>query len=172
MSESDRLAGWLRPYRLRALLLRLLAGGLAWLALTEAAPGAWRYGLPIVVGVVLLSLYLLPPRRRPPAPLRVLLLTPILFWYSLLGGIDVALRVLRRRPRLDPGFIEIPLERPDGAEAIVLAYVLTLLPGSLVTAVERDRLCLHVIDLQLPTAELTRRVERYLRWALAPGEGA
>jgi multicomponent Na+:H+ antiporter subunit E len=150
---------------LTTLAVRLAAGTAGWLALTGEF-GSMRYGIPVVAALVAMSLLLLPPRPRLPL-WRVPLLLPWLFWESLRGGVDVALRAARPNMPLEPALIDIPLGDTDRRMRIALAYVLTLLPGTLAAKVGRDRIELHVIDRGMPTQQMARRLRRRLQWALA-----
>ncbi|RFA31034.1 hypothetical protein CAI21_03425 [Alkalilimnicola ehrlichii] len=151
---------------LRSALLRSCSMAFVWFAFTGWQLSALRYGVPIVVGVAALSLWMLPPRPRQSVYWRVIVLVPILFWYSLVGGFDVAQRAFRPSMPIRPDFIQVRLRSPKGAAAIVLAYVVTLLPGTLVATVRVRSFELHVIDTEMANVAMLRRVEALLRWAL------
>ncbi len=148
-------------------LVRALTVSAVWLALTGAPAGIWRYTVPVTVVVVGVSLALIPPHNHHASPLRLLALLPVLAWHALKGGVDVAARALRPNLPLQPDLVEVPLDLRDGSVAIALAFVVTLLPGTLVTQLGREGIVLHVIDRRLPVVATTRAVDRYLRWALA-----
>lgn len=170
-------AGWAgmrtagRQARLFDLAVRVGGFGLLWLALT-GEPDSWPYGLLAVFIACSASLVLLPPRRRVFRPLELISLVPVIVWYSLVGGGDVALRALRPSRPLDPALIEIPLPDNSDATAIALAYVLTLMPGTLVAAFTERGLVVHVVDRKRENQSMAIKLERSLRAALSTGVSA
>jgi multicomponent Na+:H+ antiporter subunit E len=78
---------------------------------------------------------------------------------SLRGGFDVAVRALRPRLDLQPGFVELPLGvRGDGPRALA-ALVVSLLPGTLAVRLGPESLTLHVIDLRRAVARDVARLD-------------
>jgi multicomponent Na+:H+ antiporter subunit E len=121
----------------RAAILALI-----WLALTRGE--ATLLGAAALPAACWLSLRLLPPHR----PLRLLPLVataPAFVWRSLLGGIDVARRALDPRLPLNPGWIEVAVDLPDGGR-VALGGQLSLMPGTLAAGSEGGRLLVHVLD--------------------------
>lgn len=91
-----------------------------------------------------LSLRLLPATR--PIRIRALLaIGPGFAWRSLLGGLDVARRAFDPRLPLDPGWIEVPVDLPEGGR-VALGGELSLMPGTLAAGSEGERLLVHVLD--------------------------
>lgn len=142
----------------RALLVRSLTLALLWWALTEGeAIGA--FGL-IVVALALAATFALAAPR--PGVLRLsglLRFLAVFFWESLRGGVDVAGRALALRPAIAPGIVEIPLLIPDEREQVLVAGVLSLVPGTVSAELEAERLRLHVLDHRLPVEETVRGIE-------------
>ena len=64
---------------------------------------------------------------------------------SVSGGIDVAKRAFSPRLRLNPGWVEIPSDLPDGAR-VALGAELSLMPGTLSAGSEEGRLLVHLLD--------------------------
>jgi multicomponent Na+:H+ antiporter subunit E len=83
---------------------------------------------------------------------------------SVLGGWDVARRVLERRPRIDPGYVDYETSLPTGPARHFYIGVISLLPGTLTTDVQGDRIVVHTIDVEADTtaalAELEAQVAR------------
>jgi multicomponent Na+:H+ antiporter subunit E len=120
--------------------LVLFAG--LWLVLTRGE--ALLLGAAAVPATCWLSLRLLPPLR----PVRLwplLAMAPVFVWRSLLGGLDVARRALDPRLPLNPGWVEIPVDLPDGGK-VALGGELSLMPGTLAAGSEGGRLLVHVLD--------------------------
>lgn len=79
---------------------------------------------------------------------------------SLRGGVDVARRIGSRDMRLQPGFVTLRLALPDEGARVLLAVVVSLMPGTLAARLQADELTLHALDLRLPIEAETRRLER------------
>lgn len=139
-----------------------------WVVLMEGRPTDSLVGLPVALVVAGWSL----PRRRSAgdrARLRIgplLALVPRVAWLSLAGGWDVAQRAFRRRPDLTPGFVDYPLHPPDARVAMGLAYLLTVMPGTLAARVEASGLRVHVLDRGLFLDGQLRPLEDRLRAGL------
>jgi multicomponent Na+:H+ antiporter subunit E len=139
--------------------------------------GSTLLPLPLAAGVVAVatvaSLAVAPPRR--PVRVRALPLLRFAGWFvlaSLRGGTDVGLRALSSRMRLDPGVVEYPLAWPDRRDiAVLLADVVSLLPGTLAVAIGSDRLVLHVLDRRLPVDDEMGEAERRIAAVLGVRSG-
>lgn len=145
---------------------------LLWIAFTGAAAGALLYGVAAVGVAMAVSFALLPPQTTRWRLLRLLALAPGLLKLVWIGGVDVAVRALRPSMPLDPDWVEIGLgdARPD--TGVVLAYLLTMMPGTLAAELEKGRLVLHVIDRGQDPARLARELLAGLRAAELNREAA
>jgi len=83
-------------------------------------------------------------------------------WQSLAGGIDVTRRILAPAMPLAPGLVTLRLALPDEGARVLLALLVSLMPGTLAARLEGDALTLHVLDLRLPVEAETRRIERLI----------
>lgn len=129
-----------------------------WLVLTEGAVAPIAASL--IVAPALLAAFLL--GRPPGARLRLvglLRFIPFFLWESLRGGIDVAWRALNPRMPLAPALVEYPLRLTDRRERVLLANVLSLVPGTASAELGKDRIRLHVLDVRLPIERTVRRAE-------------
>jgi multicomponent Na+:H+ antiporter subunit E len=147
---------------LRALLWRAALFALLWWAFTDGRPGSWLVGGVSVALATAFSLRLLPPVMTYVSRIGLLRFLLFFFTQSLHGGIQVAWYALRPRLALRPGFHEIALRLPDGIGRVLLANALSLLPGTLSVELEGDRLCLHILDEQMPTETEVRTAEIHL----------
>jgi multicomponent Na+:H+ antiporter subunit E len=137
---------------------------LVWLGLNGSDLASWLIGAPAVLGVSALVARL--PRHQT-SDLRWARLPGFAFFFlgqSVLGGWDVARRVLERRPRIAPGFVDYETSLPAGSARRFYVAVISLLPGTLSTDVEDDRIVVHTLDLgaapQAALEELERQVAR------------
>jgi len=120
-----------------------LLGGV-WLVLTSAAVEALALGVVVVALSVWLSLRLL-PATRPLGLWRLMRHFPHFLAGSITGGADVARRAFSRNMRLNPGWLEIPSDLPDGGR-VALGGELSLMPGTLSAGTEEGKLLVHLLD--------------------------
>lgn len=123
----------------RALLL-----GAVWAILAGADPKGIAAGAVAVPAAVWLSLRLLPADRQL-SVWRFALHIPSFLSGSLVGGIDVTRRAFSLRMRLRPGWVEVPVDLPDGGRA-AMGGELSLMPGTLAAGTRDGRLLVHLLD--------------------------
>ncbi|WP_194756879.1 Na+/H+ antiporter subunit E [Aliidiomarina indica] len=137
----------------RFALAFLLMAILWWLLTFDTAAanrdllGPWLIGIPAALFCAWLAIRLQP--ERPANRIRVRGIPLFLghFCYrSLLAGVDVAYRTLHPTLQLKPGFIDYPLDLPQGKPRIFFATVVSLLPGTLATELTETGIRLHVLD--------------------------
>jgi multicomponent Na+:H+ antiporter subunit E len=85
---------------------------------------------------------------------------PLFLWRSLAGGLDVAGRALAPTLPIQPSLIEYRTELPEGLPRVVLANVVSLLPGTLSADFHGDTLMLHVLSEGAGDEADLRRLER------------
>lgn len=142
------MASWLAAAR-RALLFALV-----WWALAEGSLDRWPFALTMVGLATYVSLALLPPPRW---RLRWQALPSfVLFFFhqALLGGIDVAWRALHPQLPIKPGFLRYPLQLKPHAARLLMAWTVSLLPGTLSVELETDCLEIHSLNTDLPDEAL------------------
>ncbi|KEF35581.1 hypothetical protein RDMS_00865 [Deinococcus sp. RL] len=96
-------------------------------------------------------------------------------WLRLLGfflreltvaNVQVALLALQSRPRLNPLIVEVPLRLRSEGLLTLLAFTITLMPGTVAMGLSRDRRTLYAHAIGTADAEAARasivRVEGYL----------
>lgn len=156
--------------RVGPLAVRAVALGVLWWILTEGREGYGLYGVVAVAAAVAVSLGLAPPGRGPDRPgpglaSRAAGLVSLTGWYSrevLRGGVDVARRILRRRPDVAPVVVEVVTRLPDGAARHLAVAMFGLMPGSLVSQTRDDRVSLHGLAAELDTVRQWRELEEHL----------
>ncbi len=123
-----------------AVLLRALLLGLIWLTLAGPEADYAVYGLLSVAAATALSLALLPPGPARPRgrARRVGHCLSLAWWFlrqTLVGGVDVALRAVRRTPDIAPEVVVAPLLLPPGQGRQLAMALMNLMPGSMVQQV-------------------------------------
>lgn len=142
---------------------------LTWLALAHDA-SAGHVLLAAALGVVI-------PRftaRFSPQPALVLrgrTAVRLLFtvgWDIVVANLAVAKLVLGPKARLRPAFLEVPLDTEHPFAIGLLASIITMTPGTVSCAVDRERQVIHVHALDAPdppavVADIKARYERPLK---------
>jgi multicomponent Na+:H+ antiporter subunit E len=85
-------------------------------------------------------------------PLGVARFFPYFLITALRGGWDVARRVFFRTVPIDPDFITIEHDR-DPRKTLILAWVISLLPGTASCVITEESIVVHVLDKKLPVTE-------------------
>ena len=125
----------------------VLRGGvfsLLWWVLTDGAASSWWIGVPAVLLAVAASAALLPPTTF--VWYEFLRFVPFFLIRSLLGGADVAWRAFHPSLPIAPDLIEYPLRLSPGLPRVFMANTVSLLPGTLSAALDRNVLKVHVLD--------------------------
>lgn len=117
---------------------------LLWWVLTDGATSSWWIGVPAVLLAVAASAALLPPTSF--NWYEFLRFVPYFLIRSLLGGTDVAWRAFHPGMPITPDLIEYPLRLQPGLPRVFMANTVSLLPGTLSAALDRNVLKVHVLD--------------------------
>lgn len=130
-----------------------------WWALAEGRAESWLLGVPVIAAAAAASFVLQGGARWRLRPLVALRVLPWFLGRSLLAGADVALRLLRPRPRIAPGFVALRTRLADPAARVLLADAMSLVPGTLSAGLRGEELQLHVLDRAAPVHEELRATE-------------
>jgi multicomponent Na+:H+ antiporter subunit E len=148
-----------------AVLGRFAVFAVLWWLLTDGRADGLVFGLCCAALAALLPLVIDDPRtstRQPgllPTVLRLPLLVPFFLWQSLSGGVDVALRAFKPRLPLAPAMIVYPLRLPPGPAPVLMASLVSLMPGTL-AMISGTRLRVHVLDETRAYRDDLERLER------------
>ncbi len=137
---------------------------LVWMLLVnQLSPGALLLGLALGWGIPLFTAPFWPERVRIHRPLTLLRFVGTVLWDILLANLAVARRILGRPARLQPLFVELPLQLRSELGISLLANTISLTPGTVSAYVSRDRrrLVLHALDVADPAQLLATIRERY-----------
>ncbi len=144
-----KYAAWVR---------RIIFFAVLWFVLSEGE--AYVLGAAVVSAASWLSLRLL-PATRPIRLLPLVAMAPNFLWRSLLGGLDVGRRALDPRMPINPGWVVLPVNLPDGGK-VALGGELSLMPGTLAAGTDRGKLLVHVLDKGQDHARMVQIEERRL----------
>lgn len=155
-----------------ALLVRglVLTGG--WWVLVEGRAQYAVYGAVAVPLALSVSLWLVPAGgwALGPRPLlrwaqlghRVVGIVGLVGWYAwqvVVGGVDVARRLLRRRVDVAPVVAHSRSRLPPGPARQLAVGMYGLMPGSLVSGTDGDRVWLHSLAAELEPERQWRELE-------------
>lgn len=120
----------------------------------------WAFGVPVVLLAATVSCVLVPRTRLSLAGL--VRFVPYFAWNSLRGGIDVASRALHPHMPIDPALLRYELQLDDAVARVVMANVVTLLPGTLSVDLQGNVLLVHVLNAGGPFPEAFRLLEGHV----------
>lgn len=145
---------------LKSFLLRFALFAAGWLILT-GGPQLGDIGFVIIFLAVttVISLFSLAPGQWDFRPLGMLRFFPYFIITALRGGWDVARRVFFRNIPIDPDFVTIHHDQ-NPQKTLILAWVISLLPGTASTLITHDSIVVHVLDKKLPVSQEIRELQR------------
>lgn len=138
---------------IQSFLLRFAIFAAGWMVLVggQKISDIW-FVILFVTATTVISIYTIPPGQWLLRPLGVVRFVPYFLITALRGGWDVARRVFFRTVPIDPDFITIEHDR-DPKKTMVLAWVISLLPGTASTVITGETIVVHVLDKNLPVTE-------------------
>jgi len=140
---------------LPSLVLRSLGFSLWWWVMTGSGTDGGPVAVAVILAAVVVSRMLWPPRQWRINFLQLIVFIPWFLWNSLLAAIHVAWRAFHPRMPLHPELIEIDL-RGNEQSAILLAWTVSLIPGTACVRLKPGRAVIHVLDSRSPYREKLR----------------
>lgn len=141
----------------------LLLYATLWVLLSNA--GGWGFGLICALAAAALSVWL----RLPPLGLRLLYLPHFLLFFlyeTVIGAWDVARRALHPHLPLNPAWVTYELTCANPRVRLLLSAMVGLMPGTLSTHFDDEKLHLHILDQQqnwrAPVAQMEAHLARLL----------
>ncbi len=128
-----------------------------WLVLSGGVVSDWLFIFLLLTAVVAVSLVTVRPGEWRFHPRAVLNFLPWFLQKAMRGGLDVAGRVLRPRLRIQPRIATIPIHGTE-KQRLLLAFMVSLLPGTASCAVGEDTLVVHCLDVEYPVEEETEEL--------------
>ncbi len=159
-AEPHNLSRW--KTEAASFTLRTAVFTAAWWILAEGDVADFAMPAAFILCAAASSRALCPPRAWRWHPLAVARFVPWFLWNSFLGGLDVALRAFRPSMPLKPEIIELDIEVPE-KPALLLAWIVSLLPGTACVHLGESTIRIHVLDTRVSTTEKTRDLGRRLR---------
>lgn len=138
---------------------RLVLFALIWLVLVGVDPVSWIVGIPSVLLATFAAARLSTLVGADPSPLRLVAFVPFFVWESVLGGVDVARRVLSPRLRIDPALISYRPRLRGAAANVVFLDTISLLPGTLSADIRHGVIQVHALDGEVSVVTGLERLE-------------
>jgi multicomponent Na+:H+ antiporter subunit E len=132
---------------------------LLWLILTGGSLEEPVVALLVIGLATASSLWIWPSTRRDVLYLEALRFMPYFIRQSVGGGWDVARRALHPRLPLAPALTFFPLRLKHDTGRVFLALVISLFPGTASVKLERNSLCVHVLDRHMAVQKRLRDLE-------------
>ena len=141
--------------------LRFVAFFAAWWIMAEGRLSEYTLPFVFILIATASSRGLCPPRVWRWNALAVVRFIPWFLWNSFLGGLDVALRAFRPSMPLKPEIVDLDVEVSE-KPGLLMAWVVSLLPGTACIYLEGKKMRIHVLDTRKSTMDKTRDLERRL----------
>ncbi len=144
----------------RRLIRSSVVLALGWLGLNGLDLDSWLVGIPAVAAGAWAATRF---TARPYVPIRFAGLLPFAATFlhqSLLGGWDVARRVLAPSMPIRPGRVVFTTRLPEGTPRHLMLSTISLLPGTLSAGFEGDRIEVHALDTRADVDAELRHLER------------
>jgi multicomponent Na+:H+ antiporter subunit E len=159
MNTEQKSGAW---FWLRAAVYRAALFFAGWLVLSGGMLSDWMFIALLLAVVVAVSLITVRPGEWRFHPRAVVNFLPWFLRRAMSGGLDVAWRVLEPRPRIKPGLATIPIQGTE-KQRLLLAFLVSLLPGTASCALSEDTLVVHCLNVDHPVEEETRELLEKVR---------
>jgi multicomponent Na+:H+ antiporter subunit E len=148
-----------RSILLKSFLLRFALFAAGWLILAGGQQlSDFGFVILFLAVTTVVSMYSVPPGQWHLRPMGVIRFFPYFLITALRGGWDVARRVFFRTIPIDPDFITIDHDR-NPQKTLILAWVISLLPGTASTVITEESIVVHVLDKKLPVTEEIQKLK-------------
>jgi multisubunit Na+/H+ antiporter MnhE subunit len=140
-------------------IFRLTIYLLTWWVLTSGATDSWIIGVPAILSALYIDFRFF---RSPGIRWSWGALLSFAFFFlksSITSGLDVIRRIYHPRLPLMPAMIVYPLQLESSAAIILFVCTVSLLPGTLSTAIVGQKVVIHVLDLGRPFEQDLKIIE-------------
>ena len=121
-----------------------------WWVLANGAADAWPVGIPAILAAIYIDFILFRPENTRWSMGGLIAFILFFLKSSIYSGMDVVRRTYDPRLPLDPAMIEYPLALTSSAARTLFICTVSLLPGTLSTAIEGHKLVIHALDVGRP----------------------
>ena len=144
---------------LTGLISRIIIYTGTWWVLTKGATDSWPVGIPAVLAAVYIDFNLFRPVNTRWSVAGLIAFVLFFLKSSIYSGIDVVRRTYDPRLPLDPAMVEYPLRLTSSVARNLFICTVSLLPGTLSTAIEGHKLVIHALDVGRPVEHELNMIE-------------
>jgi multicomponent Na+:H+ antiporter subunit E len=148
-----------KPMSLSWLISRIIIYTGTWWILTKGAGDSWPVGIPAVLAAIYVDFKLFRPENTRWSVAGLLAFVLFFLKSSVYSGIDVVRRAYDPRLPLNPALVEYPLRLTSCAARNLFICTVSLLPGTLSTAIEGHKLVIHALDVGRPVGHELNIIE-------------
>jgi multicomponent Na+:H+ antiporter subunit E len=130
----------------KAAIFRIILFAIIWWILTAGKSDSWVVGVPTVIISVFVSMALTNQSRNSWRILSIMQFITFFAKASVRGGFDVARRVFHPRLPLNPDLVDYQLTLKNQSARILMANIISLLPGTLSVELQDKQIKVHVLD--------------------------
>jgi multicomponent Na+:H+ antiporter subunit E len=141
-------------------IFRLIIYLLTWWVLTKGAADSWVIGVPAILSALYIDLRFFRSDGTRWSWGAVLAFVFFFLKSSITSGLDVVRRVYHPRRPIMPAMIEYPLQLESSAAHNLFVCTVSLLPGTLSTAIDGEKLVIHVLDTGRPVEQELEIIEK------------
>lgn len=127
----------------------------------------WLVAL-FLTATTVISIYSIPPGKWVLRPIGVIRFFFYFVTTAIRGGWDVAKRVFLKRVPTNPEFITVNHYR-DPLKTLLLAWVISLQPGTTSCMIKKKKIVIHVLDKKIPVAKEIITLQRRIDGMFAEG---
>jgi len=132
------------------IIFRIIIYTGTWWVLTKGAADSWPVGIPAVLAAIYIDFKLFRPANTRWSAAGLIAFILFFLKSSIYSGLDVVRRTYDPRLPLDPALVEYPLSLTSCAARNLFICTVSLLPGTLSTAIEGHTLIIHALDVGRP----------------------
>lgn len=147
---------------IKSFVFRLVFFAAGWILLLggKKPDDIWFVSI-FIIAASIISIYSVPPGQWHLRPIGVIRFFIYFIITALRGGWDVARRAFSRRVSTDPEFIKIE-HSPDPLKTLLLAWVISLLPGTASCVIKKKTIVIHVLDKNLPVDKEIAELQSFI----------
>jgi len=148
---------------------RFLLFAAGWIVLLRGQKPSeiWLVAL-FLTATTVISIYSIPPGKWVLRPIGVIRFFFYFVTTAIRGGWDVAKRVFLKRVPTNPEFITVNHYR-DPLKTLLLAWVISLQPGTTSCMIKKKKIVIHVLDKKIPVAKEIITLQRRIDGMFAEG---
>lgn len=148
---------------IKSFVVRFLLFSAGWIVLLGGQrPSEFWLVVLFLTSTTVISIYSIPPGKWVLRPLGTIRFFFYFIKTAVKGGWDVGKRVFLKRVPTDPEFIAVNHYR-DPLKTLILAWVISLQPGTTSCMIKKKKIVIHVLDKKIPVAKeiitLQRRID-------------